>query len=81
MREFVGTSYFGLQHDPSYLDLVREGMGLFGLNNPISRMANADFSELLKAESVVAKELNCEAACLFSSGYLAGTARASAHFG
>lgn len=74
MHEFTGTSYLALQRDPAYLDLVREGMSLYGVNNPISRLSDEDFSELDRAEGIIASELGCEAACLFSSGYLAGTA-------
>lgn len=74
MIEFKGTGYFDLQHDEAYLQLVRQGIDLFGLNNPISRLAPEDFTVLEEAESIVATELNCEDACLLSCGYLAGIA-------
>lgn len=81
MHEFTGTSYLALQRDPEYLDLVREGIALYGVNNPISRLSDEDFSELDRAEGIIADELGCEAACLLSSGYLAGTAVQNALFG
>lgn len=74
MNKFTGTSYLGLQTDAEYVAIVMDGLRRYGISNPVSRLSDEDFSVLQQAESEIAHFFQCEDACLFSSGYLAGIA-------
>lgn len=75
MLDLGGTGYLGLQNDPEWLGLVQKYLQKYGTNHPISRLnQHSDFEILHQVEAYLAMQLGCEAACLFSSGFLSGLA-------
>ncbi len=72
---FLGAAYFALQEDTRFLQFLDEGQRLYGGNQPVSRLnALPAFSLLTEVEASLAEQLGMEAACLYSSGFLAGVA-------
>ena len=74
MLDLFGTAYLGLQRCDRYVEIACEGMRSYGVANPFGRDSDYDFGPLVQAEMAVAKEFVQEAACLFSSGFIAGNA-------
>ena len=72
MINFKGTSYLGLQDDPQFINLVQEGLHIYGTTNPTSRLSDYNFNEIELMEKNISGILSTEDTILFTSGYLAG---------
>lgn len=68
---FGGTAYLGLNAHPDFLELFREGLDRYGLNNGTSRSNNVQLGIYDEAERTLSKQFGFESATLTSSGYLA----------
>ncbi|ERJ58343.1 PLP-dependent aminotransferase family protein [Sphingobacterium paucimobilis] len=68
---FGGTAYLGLLDDPGYIELYKQGIDTYGLNNGTSRSNNVQLGIYDDAEIVLAKRFGFAAVGLLSSGYLA----------
>lgn len=68
---FGGTSYLGLNYNAEYLQLFKDGLDQWGLNNGASRNNNIRLSIYEEAEQLLALNHETEAAITFSSGWLA----------
>ncbi|MEO5912372.1 MAG: aminotransferase class I/II-fold pyridoxal phosphate-dependent enzyme [Pelobium sp.] len=68
---FGGTSYLGLNYNQAYLQLFKDGLDQWGLNNGASRNNNIRLSIYQEAERQLAINYDREAAVTFSSGWLA----------
>lgn len=71
---FGGTAYLGLLANPEYIELYKQGIDRYGLNNGTSRTNNVQLGIYKEAEDHLAKRFVFESAALLSSGYLAGQA-------
>ena len=71
---FGGTAYLGLLANPEYIELYKQGIDRYGLNNGTSRTNNVQLGIYKDAEDQLAKRFSFESAALLSSGYLAGQA-------
>lgn len=68
---FGGTAYLGLSTNEEYIELYKEGVDLYGLNNGTSRSNNVQHGIYQEAESHIASRFGFEGAVMLSSGYLA----------
>lgn len=68
---FGGTAYLGLSTNEEYIELYKEGIDRYGLNNGTSRSNNVQQGIYQDAESNMAFRFGFEKALLLSSGYLA----------
>lgn len=68
---FGGTAYLGLLVNEAYIDLFKEGLSIYGLNNGTSRNNNIQLDIFEEAERNAANRFGFESAILLSSGYLA----------
>lgn len=68
---FGGTAYLGLLTDPDYLELYKDGIDRYGLNNGTSRNNNVQLAIYTDAEKQMASRFSVEDCLLLSSGYLA----------
>ncbi len=68
---FGGTAYLGLLSDHSFIDLYKQGLDLYGLNNGTSRNNNIQIDIYDKTEIEMARRFGFEDCLLLSSGYLA----------
>lgn len=68
---FGGTAYLGLLVNEAYIDVYKEGLSRYGLNNGTSRNNNIQLDIFDVAEHRAASRFGFEAALLVSSGYLA----------
>lgn len=71
---FGGTAYLGLLDNPEYIDLYKQGIDKYGLNNGTSRTNNIQLGIYEEAEEKLASRFGFESSALFSSGYLAAQA-------
>jgi len=71
---FSGTSYLGINHQPTYRELLMEGMVQYGGNYSSSRASNLQLAVYDEAEDFMARWLRTEAVLTFSSGFQAGQA-------
>lgn len=71
---FGGTAYLGLLANKQYIELFKEGIDKYGLNNGTSRSNNVQLGVFDEAEAQLAKRFGLEDAAVFSSGYLAAQA-------
>ena len=78
LLDLSGTGYLGLQNHPEYIEIVSRNLQRYGINNPLSRNNVGRFSILEEVERTLSATWRTESACLFSSGFLAGQALASA---
>lgn len=69
-----GTAYLGLLDNPEYIQLYKEGIDKYGLNNGTSRSNNIQQGIYKEAEEKMALRFGFEDSALFSSGYLAAQA-------
>lgn len=68
---FGGTAYLGLLADPDYIDLYKDGIDRYGLNNGTSRNNNVQLAIYDEAEGQLASRFGADDCLLLSSGYLA----------
>ncbi len=68
---FGGTAYLGLLQNPDYIELYKDGIDKFGLNNGTSRTNNVQLGIYEEAEHDLAQRFGFEDAAVLSSGYLA----------
>lgn len=68
---FGGTSYLGLLVNEAYIDVYKQGISIYGLNNGTSRNNNIQLGIFDIAEEAAALRFGFEDAMLVSSGYLA----------
>jgi len=68
---FGGTAYLGLLGNQHYIELFKEGIDHYGLNNGTSRSNNVQLGIYNQAEEDLASRFGFESAALLSSGYLA----------
>lgn len=68
---FGGTAYLGLLVNEAYIDLYKEGLSKYGLNNGTSRNNNIQLDIFDLAEHRAASRFGFDGALLVSSGYLA----------
>lgn len=68
---FGGTAYLGLLYDRAFIDLYKQGLELYGLNNGTSRSNNVQIDIYDKAEAEMALRFGFDDCILLSSGYLA----------
>jgi 8-amino-7-oxononanoate synthase len=68
---FSGYSYLGLGCNETFLQLVKEGMDLYGVVYPSSRISNTPLDLFERFETKLASHTKTEAAASFSSGFLA----------
>lgn len=68
---FGGTAYLGLLADPDFMDLYKDGIDRYGLNNGTSRNNNIQLAIYDEAEQRLAKRFAVDDCLLLSSGYLA----------
>ncbi|AIM35325.1 8-amino-7-oxononanoate synthase [Sphingobacterium sp. ML3W] len=68
---FGGTAYLGLLVNEDYIDLYKQGLSIYGLNNGTSRNNNIQLGIFNQAEEVAAMRFGFEDAVMLSSGYLA----------
>lgn len=68
---FSGYSYLGLGENQEYLHYVKEGMDLYGMVYPSSRISNTPLQLYSDFEHRLATLMQTEDAVCFSSGYLA----------
>lgn len=68
---FGGTSYLGLLVNEAYIDVYKQGISIYGLNNGTSRNNNIQLGIFDIAEKAAALRFGFEDAILLSSGYLA----------
>lgn len=68
---FGGTAYLSLLVEPNYIDIYKEGIDRYGLNNGTSRSNNIQLGIYAEAEANMAARFGFEEATLLSSGYLA----------
>lgn len=67
---FGGTAYLGLNNNPDFINLYKEGLTRYGVNNGTSRNNNVQLAIYNKAEKEAAKRFHAESALISSSGYL-----------
>lgn len=72
MSVFSGTSYLGLDRHPNFLQLVQEGMALYGVHYGGSRRSPLTPDIFAEAEAYLARWTGAPAALLTSSGTSAG---------
>jgi len=75
---FGGTAYLGLLDNPEYIQLYKEGIDKYGLNNGTSRSNNIQLGIYRQVEEALAMRFGFEDAALFSSGYLSAQAAVKA---
>lgn len=68
---FGGTAYLGLLGNAEYIELFKEGIDKYGLNNGTSRLSNIQLGIYDEVEAKMSIRFGFEAAVTFSSGYLA----------
>src|SRR5690554_877959 len=68
---FGGTAYLGLNNNLNFIDLYKEGLTRYGVNNGTSRNNNVQLDIYNKAENVAAQRFETESALIMSSGFLA----------
>lgn len=68
---FGGTAYLGLNTCKPFLELFKEGVDRFGINNGNSRGNNVQLAIYADAESVAAERFGSADAIVVSSGFLA----------
>ncbi|HLS95568.1 MAG TPA: hypothetical protein VK017_08410 [Sphingobacterium sp.] len=68
---FGGTAYLGLLVDPDYIEIYKNGIHRYGLNNGTSRSNNVQLAIYEEVESHLAKRFGMEQCLVLSSGYLA----------
>ncbi|MFD1769181.1 aminotransferase class I/II-fold pyridoxal phosphate-dependent enzyme [Sphingobacterium suaedae] len=68
---FGGTAYLGLMVDPEYIEIYKQGIDRYGLNNGTSRNNNIQLGVYGEAEENLAERFRFDACLLLSSGYLA----------
>lgn len=68
---FGGTAYLGLNTNSDFINLYKEGIDRYGLNNGTSRSNNVQLDIYGQAEEEAAKRFEAEAALITSSGFLA----------
>jgi len=72
MLYFSGTSYLGLSVDPEYQELIKEGVGKYGVHFSGSRNGNVKYSLFADAEDFIADRLSTGDALVTSSGFASG---------
>ena len=68
---FGGTAYLGLLANQEYIQLFKQGIDKYGLNNGTSRSNNVQLGIYDETEEYLSKRFCFEDAAIFSSGYLA----------
>lgn len=68
---FGGTAYLSLHNHPDFLQLFKEGLDIYGLNNGTSRTNNVQLGIYKETEEQLAKQFGFDDSLLLSSGYLA----------
>lgn len=68
---FGGTAYLGLNNNLDFINLYKDGLIRYGVNNGTSRSNNVQLDIYDKAENVAAKRFETESALIMSSGFLA----------
>jgi 7-keto-8-aminopelargonate synthetase-like enzyme len=69
---FSGYAYLGMNHVKEFTDLVKEGMGRYGVLFPSSRISNTRLNLFEKIEQRLSTLTGMEDTVSFSSGFLAG---------
>lgn len=68
---FSGTAYLGINANPEFSRLMKEGMQLYGSNYGSSRSGNFTIPVYEEAECAMARSFNADAALTVSSGFMA----------
>lgn len=74
---FSGYGYLGMNQVPAFTALVKEGLDLYGLNFPSSRISNTRLTLFEAMEQLLSAITGQEATVCYASGFSAGTAAAS----
>lgn len=69
---FGGTAYLGLNTHVPFIELFKEGVDRFGINNGSSRVNNVQLGVYAEAERAAASRFGAADALVLSSGFLAG---------
>ncbi len=74
---FSGYAYLGMQHEPSFVALVEEGMKKYGWLFPSSRISNTQLDIYDEMEALLASITNTASSVCFASGFSSGTVASS----
>jgi 8-amino-7-oxononanoate synthase len=69
---FSGYSYFGMQHVPEFIALIKEGISKYGWLFPSSRISNTRLALYEECEALLSSITQSEDTVLVSSGFMAG---------
>ena len=67
---FSGYSYLGLGVNEAFINLIKEGIDLYGVVYPSSRISNTPLDLYAAFETKLAQFTSSQAAACFSSGFL-----------
>jgi len=71
---FSGYAYLGMNHHPEFINLVKEGMDLYGPLFPSSRISNTALELYNETEQLLTKRTQLTDTVLLPSGFTAGRA-------
>jgi len=69
--DLAGNDYLGLSRHPAVLEAARQALADYGLGATGSRLVRGSTAAHAALEAALAQTLGCQAALVFSSGYLA----------
>jgi 7-keto-8-aminopelargonate synthetase-like enzyme len=71
---FSGYAYLGMNYEPDFLQLLHQGIELYGATFPSSRISNTSLSLYEETEKILSDLTQASDTILFQSGFTAGKA-------